>query len=126
MCVRITHQGYFIAHLQYRVAIRVGQDAVATDAFNITTGLAIDTQFAQIFAIGPCHQLRTNAIGADHRQIHFAVGVCVQTPFTCDLLGAGLQVLMLKFWQVTRTNNQTDQTNQIGEGVAEAQVIKGG
>ena len=55
MGVRITHQGYLIAHLQHRITIRVGQNAVATDAFNVTTGLAINTQFAQIFAIGPCH-----------------------------------------------------------------------
>lgn len=124
MGVWITHQGYLIAHLQHRVTIRVGKNAVATDTFNVTTGLTINTQFAQIFTIGPCHQLRANAIGANHREVNFTIGVSIQAPFTRDLLGAGLQILMLKFRQIARTNNQTDQTNQIGEGVTQAQVIE--
>ena len=69
--VRITHQRNIVAHLQHRVAVRVGQNAVAADAFDIAAGLAINTQLAQIFAIRPGNQLRANAVGADHRQVHF-------------------------------------------------------
>jgi hypothetical protein len=42
------------------------------------------------------------------------------------LLGAGLQILMLQFWQVACANDQAHQTNQIGQGIAQAQVVEGG
>ena len=51
--VRVAHQRNIVTHLQHRVAVRVGQNAVATNAFNIAAGLAVNTQFAQIFAIRP-------------------------------------------------------------------------
>lgn len=51
--VRVAHQRNIVTHLQHRVAVRVGQNTVATNAFNIAAGLAVNTQFAQIFAIRP-------------------------------------------------------------------------
>ena len=65
------------------------------------------------------HQLRADAIGADHRQVNFTFGVRVQAALAGDGLGAGLEILMLKFWQIARANNQAHQTNQIGQGIAQ-------
>ncbi|MNU02278.1 hypothetical protein D3C72_2459380 [compost metagenome] len=67
MRIGITYQRDIVAHLQHRVAIRVRQNAVAANAFDVTAGLAIDPQLTQIFTVSPGHQLRPHAIGADHR-----------------------------------------------------------
>ena len=124
--VRVTHQRDVVAHLQHRVAVRVRQNAVAADTFDVAARLAVNPQFAQVFAVSPRHQLRPDAVGADHREINFTFGVGIQTTLAGDLLGAGLQILMLQFWQIACANDQAHQTNQIGQGIAQAQVIEGG
>ncbi|MNC54208.1 hypothetical protein D3C75_1036820 [compost metagenome] len=105
VCVRVTDQRDFIPFLQHSVTVRVCQNTVTANTFDIATGLAINTQFAQIFAIRPGNKFRTDAVGADNGQVNFACGIGIQTAFTSDLLSAGLQILVLKFWQITRTNN---------------------
>ena len=122
--VRVAHQRNIVTHLQHRVAVRVGQNTVATNAFNIAAGLAVNTQFAQIFAIRPGHQLRADAVGADHRQVDFTFGIGIEAALAGDLLGAGLQILMLQLGHIAGADDQAHQTNQIGQGIAEAQMVK--
>ena len=122
--VRVAHQRNIVAHLQHRVAVRVGQNAVAADAFDIAAGLAINAQLAQIFAIGPRHQLRADAIGADHRQVNFTFGIGIEAALAGDLLGAGLQILMLQLGHIAGADDEAHQTNQVGQGIAEAQMVK--
>ena len=126
MGVRVTHQRDVVAHLQHRVAVRVRQNAVAADTFDVAARLAVNPQFAKIFAVCPCHQLRPDAVGADNREIDFTFGIGIQAALAGDLLGAGLQILVLQFWQVARANDQAHQTNQISQGVAQAQMVEGG
>ncbi|MNS54672.1 hypothetical protein D3C72_874790 [compost metagenome] len=95
MRIRVADQRNIIAHLQNGIAVRVRQNTVAADTLDITTGLAINPQLAQIFTVGPGDQFRPDAIGANNRQIDFTFGVGVQAALTSDLLGAGLKILML-------------------------------
>ena len=88
--VGIAYQRYFIAHLQHGITVWICQNPVTPNTFNVTASLSINTQFTQIFAVGPGYQLRADAVGADHRQINLTVGICVQATFAGDLLGAGL------------------------------------
>ena len=109
--VRVADQRNLVAHLQHRVTVRVGQNAVAADAFDVTAGLAVDAQFTQVLAVGPGHQLRgADAVGADLRQVDLALAVGVQAAFAGDLLGRGGQVLVLQLRQVARAEDQADQT----------------
>ena len=124
MGIRVAHQGDIIAHLQHRIAVRVRENAVAADALNVAAGLAVNTQLAQIFTISPRHQLRTDAVGADHRQIDLTPGVGIETALAGDLLGAGLQILMLQLRHIAGADDQADQANQIGQRIAEAQMIE--
>ncbi len=95
MGIRVADQRDLIAHLQHRVPVRVGENTVAANTLDIAAGLAVDPQLAQIFAICPGHQFRPDAIGADHRQIDFAVSIGIQPALAGDLLGTGLQILVL-------------------------------
>ena len=124
--VRVTHQRDVVAHLQHRVTVRVRQNAVTADTFDVAPGLAVNPQLAKIFPVCPCHQLRSDAVGADHREVDFTFAVGIQPALTGDLLGTGLQILMLQFWQIARADNQAHQTNQIGQGIAQAQVVERG
>ena len=124
--VRVANKGDVIAHLEHRVTVRVCQNAVTTDTFDVAAGLTVDPQLAQVFPVGPGNQLRPDAVGADHRQVNFTFGVRVQAALAGDGLGAGLEILMLKFWQIARANNQAHQTNQIGQGIAQTQVVQRG
>lgn len=40
------------------------------------------------------------------------------------MLGAGLQILMLQLGHIAGADDQAHQTNQIGQGIAEAQMVK--
>ena len=93
--IRVTHQRDIVAHLQHRVAVRVRQNAVTADTFDIAARLAVNPQLAQVFAVSPCHQLWPDAIGADYREIDFTFGIGIETALARDLLGAGLQILVL-------------------------------
>ncbi|MNT40096.1 hypothetical protein D3C72_1763890 [compost metagenome] len=124
MRVRVADQGDIIPHLQHCITVRVSQNTVAANTFDIAARLAVDTQFAQVFAVGPGNQLRPDAIGANDGQIDFTFGVGVQTALARNLLGAGLEILMLEFRQVTRSDDKAHQPNQIGQGVAETQVVE--
>ncbi len=124
MGIRVTHQGDIIAHLQHRIAVRVRENAVAADALNVAAGLAVNAQLAQVFTISPRHQLRADAVGADHRQIDLAPGVGIEAALAGDLLGAGLQILMLQLRHIAGADDQADQANQVGQRIAEAQMIE--
>ena len=124
--IRVTDQGNVIAHLQHGVAVRVCQNAVTANTFDIAACLAVNPQLAEVFPVRPCNQLGPNAVGANHGQIDFTLAVGVQTAFAGNLLSAGLQILVLQFWQVAGAHNQAHQTNQIGQGIAQAQVVERG
>ncbi len=64
-----------------------------------------------------------HAVGADHRQIDFTIGVGVQTALAGDLLGAGLQILMLELRHIAGGDDQAHQTNQVGQGITKTQMI---
>ncbi len=89
MRFRVANQRDLVAFLQYRVTVRAGKDAVATDALYVAAGLPIDAQFSQVFTAAPRHQLCADAIGTNHRQINLALAVGIQTTFPGNLLGAG-------------------------------------
>src|SRR5690606_3851567 len=111
--VRVANKGDVIAHLEYCVTVRVCQNAVTTDTFDVAAGLTVNPQLAQVFPVGPGNQLWPDAVGADHRQVYFTFRVRIQTTLSGNGLGTGLEILMLKFWQIARANNQAHQTNQI-------------
>ena len=74
------------AILKARHAAQItGLPAIADDS-----GLAVNAQLAQVFTISPRHQLRADAVGADHRQVHLTPGIGVEAALAGDLLGAGL------------------------------------
>ncbi len=92
--VRIADQRNLIAHLQHRIAIRVRQNTVTTNTFDIAACLAVNTQLAQVLpSVQP--PVPANPIGADNRQINLAISIGIQTALASNLLGAGLQILML-------------------------------
>ncbi len=124
MGVRVANQRDIVAHLQYRVAIRVRQDTVTTNTLDIAAGLAVNSQLTKIFAVRPRDQFRADAVGADNRQIDFTLGVGIQTALAGDLLGAGLQILMLQLRHIARADDQAHQANQVSQGVTQAQVVK--
>lgn len=90
MSIRIADKRNLIAHLQYRIAVRVCQNTVATDAFNVATGRAVNTELTQVFSIGPCYQFRADTVSANDRQVYLPVRVSVRAAFTGNLLGTGL------------------------------------
>jgi hypothetical protein len=69
------------------------------------------------------HQLRADAVGADHRQVDFTFGIGIEAALAGDLLGAGLQILMLQLGHIAGADDQAHQTNQVGQGIAEAQMV---
>ena len=123
MCIGIAHERDIITKLQHCISIGTGENTVTADTLNVTTCLTIDTQLAQVFAAAPRHQFRAHAIGADHRQEDFTLAVGIQTAFPRNLLRTGRQILMLQTGQVACAENQTDQADQIGHSVTEAQLI---
>lgn len=93
--VRIADQRNLIAHLQHRIAIRVRQNTVTANTFDIAACLAVNTSSRRFLPSVQSHQFRANPIGADNRQINLAISIGIQTALASNLLGAGLQILML-------------------------------
>ncbi len=62
---RISDRRNLIAHLRHRIAIRIRQNTVTANTFDIATCLAVNTQRAG-FAVS--RAVRTNPIGADNRK----------------------------------------------------------